>query len=137
MNRLLNVALLVGVCLVASGCAPKYRVTPVTAVPTTPEEEGALAKALQGDAWRFKTTIYEDGRVEDAGALLFVHMDFAPDGVFTYRVQGSPQVSTYKVEGKNVVTTHPNLKTIRVDSVSPNELKVFVYEMSLTWIWTR
>jgi hypothetical protein len=137
MNRLLNVSLLAAVLLIAGGCAPKYKVTPVTAMPTSPDEEASLAKALQGEGWKFQKTIYEDGREEGVSGILFIHMEFSPEGNFTYRVQGRPTVHTYKVEGKNIVTTHPNVKTLRVDSISPNELKVFVYDMTLSWVWTR
>lgn len=133
----MNLRLIVPVVLALAGCRAShaYRVTPVAAVTTSAADEETLRAALSGEGWKIDRTIYEDGAEESESGIF--HMEFDAKGGFVYRIYGKPQEFKYTLEGKNVVTTHPGVKTLRVDSINPNELKLFVYEMSLTWVLKR
>jgi hypothetical protein len=123
--------------LLASSCGGhSYHVTPVTPAPTSPEEEAALKSAIAGE-WRNWSTIHTDG-VEEEEKDFRVFMTFRPDGTGEQGLgDDNRKAFTYKIEGKNVLTSDASYPALRVDSVSDKELRMFWYQLSVTLVYKR
>jgi hypothetical protein len=119
--------------LTACGASHAYYATPVAPAPTSPSEEAALRKAISAE-WRNWSTIHTDG-IEEEEKALRVFMVFREDGTGEQGLGTKRTPFTYKIEGKNIVTTDPNFATLRVESVTPEELRMFWYALSVTLVY--
>lgn len=121
--------------LATCGCGGghTYSVTPVTPVATSPDAEAALRAAIAGQ-WRNWSTIYADGKEEEEWAFR-VFLVFNPDGTGNQGLGDKRTPFTYRIEGKNILTTDANMPAFRVESVSKAELRLFWYQLSVTVVY--
>jgi len=134
MNKIILVITATAMLAAAScGASHTYTVTPVTPVPTSPADEVALRAAIAGE-WQNWSTIYADGKEEKERALR-VFLVFNPDGTGNQGIGTTRTRFTYRIEGKNIVTTDPNMSVLRVENVSKTELRMFWYHLSVTLVY--
>lgn len=125
MKRIL-MALLSALLLGVAGCGPTP--VPVTPAPLDAPKQEELRQALQGK-WEWVANVKANG--EEEKQPLTTYFTFNADGSFVYQTRSIVGVHdltyAYKLDGRNVITTHPAMPTVRVESWEKDKLKLYWY----------
>jgi hypothetical protein len=122
-------------CSLHCGGGHQYHATPVAPAPVSPDDEAFLRAGLIG-TWRNWSTIHTDG-VEKEEKNLRVFMVFREDGTGEHGLGDNRSPFTYRLEGRNILTTDESFPALRVEAVSQDELRMFWYALSVTLVYKR
>ncbi len=118
--------------LAVAGCATA---TPVAPAPIGPDDAPKLQAALMGSCNVTKRQL-ANGEVKEAKGI---RMTFMPDGHINYLIEAigtMDKTYLYRLEGRNIFSDGI-YKSMRVDDWNGGELKLFLYEISETYVCTK